>query len=820
MANGKLDHQYQPLMIEMRAQAYWREKRCFNVDLSKKPKQPYYCLSMFPYPSGELHMGHVRNYALGDLLSRYHHALGDDVFQPMGWDAFGLPAENAAIKHKVAPDQWTRDNIDRMRAQFQRLGFAFDWDQELMTADKRFYRWGQWLFLQMLKKDLCYKQDAWVNWDPVDQTVLANEQVVDGKGWRSSAPIERRRIAQWFFKTTAYAKRLLEDLDTLEHWPEQVKSMQRNWIGLSHGAMIRFDVEGQRDPIEVFTTRPDTLFGVTYLAISPQHPLAQKLAQTHPDIESMIHDLGNHRVAEADMATIEKRGIDTGMFGICPLSKAVIPIWVANFVLAEYGTGAVMSVPAHDPRDHEFAKRYGLAIVPTIDHGQHDHQESANSQKGKLIDAMGFTGMDSDAACQAITQALEDQHLGHGTVQYRLRDWGISRQRYWGAPIPIILSEDCGDVPVDETDLPVVLPIDIPLGQDRLDLKQCEDFIETFCPLTGSPAKRETDTFDTFVDSSWYYGRFLCKDLEHAMLDERMRHWLPVSQYIGGIEHATMHLLYARFIHKVLFDMNLVSCPEPFDRLLTQGMVLNQGAKMSKSKGNTVSPQPMIERYGADALRLFILFAAPPQVDLEWSESGLEGASRFLKRVWTHMYENQKILTGTQGQFVVEQANKSEKQCYVTAHKILAQIDYDMQRQQCNTVVSGAMKLLNLMVDSHEILSRCPLLHRYLAQALTIILGPIAPHLAHVLWQDLGWGDNILKAGWIHIDQQILRDSDVTYGIAINGKRRAQMTISANANEQTCIEQALAIDDIKRHLGSASIKKSIVIPKRLINFVI
>ncbi len=639
-----MDNSYKPQEIEEQAQQYWLKKQSFNVseDLNK---EKFYCLSMFPYPSGTLHMGHVRNYTLGDVIARYQRALGKNVLQPIGWDAFGLPAENAAIKHGIHPAEWTKKNIASMKEQFLRLGNAYDWKREIATCDADYYRWEQWFFIKLYEKGLVYKKNAVVNWDPVDQTVLANEQVVDGRGWRSGALVERREISQWFIKITTYADELLNDLNTLDEWPAQVKQMQRNWIGRSEGCEISFKVQEFAKRLKVYTTRPDTLLGVTYLAVAPDHPLAKEAASKHPEVQTFLDSCQGIRMAEADIATMEKRGIDTGMTAIHPITGLEVPIWVANFVLMQYGSGAVMAVPAHDQRDWEFAKKYKLSMKEVIKpfDGSHDYKQSAFTQEGQLINSGQFDGLSSIEAQKEIANYLETHDAGKTTINYRLRDWGVSRQRYWGTPIPMIFCEECGIVPVPEDELPVTLPDNIQFTGNGSPLAQCSEFVQTQCPKCRQDATRETDTFDTFVESSWYYARFACKGQDNAMLDDRAKYWTPVDQYIGGIEHAVMHLLYARFFHKLMRDEGLVNSDEPFKALLTQGMVLKDGHKMSKSLGNVVDPNHLIDTYGADTARLFVMFAAPPEQSLEWSDTAVEGAHRFLKRIWAFAYQHQQL---------------------------------------------------------------------------------------------------------------------------------------------------------------------------------
>ncbi|MEY3171947.1 MAG: leucyl-tRNA synthetase, partial [Pseudomonadota bacterium] len=628
--------------IEEKVQSYWDNELTFSVaEDSKKPK--YYCLSMFPYPSGKLHMGHVRNYTIGDVLSRFHRMLGFNVLQPMGWDAFGLPAENAALQNKSAPADWTYSNIDYMKHQLKQLGLAIDWKREIATCRPEYYKWEQWLFTQLFKKKLIYKKISTVNWDPIDQTVLANEQVIDGKGWRSGAVVEKKEIPQYFMKITEYAEELLNDLDSLEGWPEQVKIMQKNWIGKSYGCEIEFDIKDYADSVKIYTTRPDTLLGVTYIAIAAEHPLTSFIKKNNPTIEAFVNECTRGSVAEADLATAEKIGIDSGLRAIHPITQKEVPVWIANYVLMNYGSGAVMAVPAHDERDFHFAKKYKLEIeqvIEPIDSKTINIYEAAYTEHGRLINSGEFNGLEFQSAFDAIVKKLTSLNKGKKTTQFRLRDWGISRQRYWGCPIPIIKCHSCGEVPVPEKDLPVVLPENIVMNGVGSPIKQAESFFKTTCPSCGKDAERETDTMDTFVESSWYFARYPSYDNQNAMVDERSNYWMPVDQYIGGIEHAILHLLYARFFNKLLRDLGLIKHKEPFKNLLTQGMVLKNGTKMSKSKGNTVDPQSLIDQFGADTARLFIMFADPPEQSLEWSDSGVEGANRFLKRLWKTVYDH------------------------------------------------------------------------------------------------------------------------------------------------------------------------------------
>lgn len=814
-----MEEQYQPQKLEESIQKFWEDHHCFQVteDLNK---EKFYCLAMFPYPSGYLHTGHVRNYAIGDVIARYQRMKGKNVLQPMGWDAFGLPAENAAIKNKIPPTAWTYKNIDYMREQFKRLGLAYDWSREITTCDPQYYRWEQWFFLQLFKKGLVYKKNAEVNWDPVDQTVLANEQVINGRGWRSDALVERREIPQWFFKITAYAEELLNDLDKLKRWPEQVKTMQKNWIGRSEGIDIYFPVENET--LTIFTTRPDTLFGVTYIAIAPQHELAKKAAANNAEIHSFLEECKNIKVAEAELATMEKKGVQTSYHAIHPLTGKKIPVWIANFVVMEYGTGALMAVPAHDQRDFEFAKKYDLPIEQVIKptSGEWDFSKSAFTEAGVLINSEQFSHLTSEEGCKAINDALEKSNKGQRKINFRLRDWSISRQRYWGTPIPIINCPQCGPQPVPEKDLPVVLPEKIEFTGVASPLKNMPEFYKTTCPHCNEPAERETDTFDTFFESSWYYARFACKKLNTAMLDARANYWLPVDQYIGGIEHAVLHLLYARFIHKAMRDEGLINSDEPFAGLLTQGMVLNQGVKMSKSKGNTVEPKPLIDKYGTDTLRVFIIFAAPPEQNLEWSDAGVEGAYRFLKRLWTFGYEHRHLITqeNQHRQSINTEMMKSEERDSLREmYEVVEQAKYDYERLQLNTVVSGCMKLFNLLnkiPENYE--QKAAIVHTGLSMLLRL-LAPIAPHITQQLWQDLHFEGLILNAPLpktLH-----LKVESIELVVQINGKLRSRISVPSDASEKQLEEFAKQDSKVANALVDKMIKKIITVPGKLINIV-
>jgi leucyl-tRNA synthetase len=823
-----MDIIYNPQDIEEQAQQYWHKKQSFNVteDLNK---EKFYCLSMFPYPSGTLHMGHVRNYTLGDVIARYQRALGKNVLQPIGWDAFGLPAENAAIKNGTHPAEWTKKNIAAMKEQFLRLGNAYDWRREITTCSPEYYRWEQWFFIRLFEKGLVYKKNAVVNWDPVDKTVLANEQVVDGRGWRSGALVERKEISQWFIKITAYADELLSSLDELDEWPDQVKLMQRNWIGRSVGTEIYFNVNNVSKRLKIYTTRPDTLMGVSYLAVATDHPLAKEAAQKNKDVQAFLDSCQGTKMAEAELATMEKRGIDTGLTAIHPISGKEIPIWAANFVLMQYGSGAVMCVPAHDQRDWEFAQKYTLPILEVIkpEEGQtHDLSQSAYTGQGTLINSAAFNDLSSNQAMEAITAHLENADTGKATINYRLRDWGVSRQRYWGAPIPMILCDQCGTVPVPDEDLPVVLPEQVTFSGQGSPLAQCPEFVNVTCPKCHQDAVRETDTFDTFIESSWYYARFSCKGQENAMLDDRAKYWTPVDQYIGGVEHAVMHLLYARFFHKLMRDEGLVNSDEPFKALLTQGMVLKDGQKMSKSVGNVVDPNHLIRTYGADTARLFVMFAAPPEQSLEWSDTAVEGAHRFLKRVWSFTHKhltwlidiNNSIISGN-GHISWQNTEPRLKKSRHVVHQILAQATHDYERNQFNTVVSGCMKLFNELssytIDTEE--------DKYFIHSgvsiLLRLLAPITPHICHYLWHQLGFDKAIIDAPWPKVDKNALKSDELNYIVQINGKLRAQFTAASDLSEKELIE--LATQHTKDIVAGQSIKKAIVvIHRQLINLVV
>ena len=812
---------YRPDVIEAAAQTWWQQHQTFRAS-EDTSKEKFYCLSMFPYPSGQLHMGHVRNYTIGDVISRYQRMLGKNVLQPMGWDAFGLPAENAALKHQVPPAEWTYKNIDYMRAQLQRLGLAYDWDREIATCKPDYYRWEQWLFVRLFKKGLVYNKTAAVNWDPVDQTVLANEQVIDGRGWRSGALVERREIPQWFMKITDYAEDLRDDLQQLSGWPEQVKTMQANWIGRSEGLKITFAVADSEEDIEVYTTRPDTLMGVSYLAIAAEHPLALRMAETNAQLQQFIEECKKTDTTEAALETAEKKGMATGLSVIHPVSGERIPVWVANFVLMGYGTGAVMSVPAHDQRDFEFAQKYSLPIrqvIAPLDDTSIDLQQAAFTEEGRLIQSAQFTSLTSAEAFDAIADELSKQNKGERQVNYRLRDWGVSRQRYWGTPIPVIYCDSCGAVPVPEADLPVLLPEDVVVDGSGSPIKSMPEFYQCDCPECGKPARRETDTFDTFFESSWYYARFTSADNDEAMLDQRADYWLPVDQYIGGIEHAVLHLLYARFFHKLLRDEGLVSGDEPFKNLLTQGMVLKDGAKMSKSKGNTVDPQALIDEYGADTARLFMMFAAPPEMSLEWSDNAVEGANRFLKRLWRSVHEHAEA--GVVKNKKLTDLSEAATDLRRLAHQTLTKVSDDLGRRHTfNTAIAAIMELMNALARFTEQNEQARAVRQEVLELVVLMLAPITPHICHALWSLLGQDNAVIDADWPQVDNDALKQDKIELMIQVNGKLRSKLMVDVNAQQADIEPLALADENVQRYIDGKTIRKVILVPGRLINIVV
>ena len=814
-----MNQEYAPQTLELALQAEWAASGRFTVQ-ADDTREKFYCLAMFPYPSGRLHMGHVRNYTIADVIARYQRMQGKNVLQPMGWDAFGLPAENAAIANKVAPAKWTRENIDHMRAQLQRLGYAYDWDREIATCDPTYYRWEQWFFSRLHERGLVYKKMATVNWDPVDQTVLANEQVIDGRGWRSGAVVERREIPQWFIRITAYAEELLAGLDTLDGWPEAVRNMQRNWIGKSRGVELAFGLSSpiaDHERIEVYTTRPDTLFGVTYLSLAAEHPITLALAEKNPELKEFVASCQQASVAEADMAQAEKLGMDTGLRAAHPLTGEAIPVWVANYVLMDYGSGAVMAVPAHDERDWEFAQKYQLpikAVVCDAEGKPADTTDGAYTDRGLLTHSEEFSGLDFEQAFEGIAAKLEAAGMGRTTTQFRLRDWGVSRQRYWGTPIPMLQIEDGTDIPIPDDRLPSLLPEEVSMDGVTSPIKADRDWRQF--ELEGQACERETDTFDTFVQSSWYYARFTCPEFSEGMIDSaQANYWLPVDQYVGGIEHAILHLLYARFFHKLMRDAGLVTSDEPFTRLLTQGMVLKDGAKMSKSRGNTVDPQALIDRYGADTVRLFSMFAAPPEQSLEWSDSGVEGAHRFIKRLWRLVYDH-----GQAG--AVDDAvsyNAEQKSVRRKIHETIAKVSDDYGRRQTfNTAVAAVMELCNE-------LGRFPVdfdLDRAVMdeglRAALLMLWPITPHLTEHLWLHLT-GEAFVENHWPAVDESALSRDELEIVVQVNGKVRAKMMVPATADRDEIETLAKEQENVQRFLGDASIRKVIVVPNKLVNIV-
>ena len=813
---------YKPAEIEADVQQFWEDNRSFKA-AEDSAREKFYCLSMFPYPSGRLHMGHVRNYTIGDVVSRYQRMQGKNVMQPMGWDAFGLPAEGAALKHGMPPAQWTRENIDYMRKQLRILGFAYDWERELATCDQDYYRWEQWFFTRLFDKGLAYKKSAVVNWDPVDQTVLANEQVIDGKGWRSGAAVERREIPQWFLRITDYADELLAGLDELE-WPEPVKIMQRNWIGRSEGLEVDFRVEDSDDVLRIYTTRPDTLLGVSYMAVAAEHPLAVTAAAGNTELQAFLDECQGNAVSEAVVETLEKKGMALGINAIHPITGDSVPVWAANFVLMGYGTGAVMAVPAHDQRDYEFAQEYGLPIRQVIEPAGDescDMDQEAFVAKGRLLNSGKYDGLSSADAFSAIADDLTAAGTGARRTNYRLRDWLISRQRYWGAPIPVINTEEGGQKAVADDDLPVVLPEDVTLDGAGSPLKGMPEFLNTVDRDTGKSAQRETDTFDTFMESSWYYARFCCPDADDAMLDERSNYWLPVDLYIGGIEHAILHLLYARFYHKLLRDEGLVTSDEPFKRLLTQGMVLKDGAKMSKSLGNTVDPEELINEYGADTVRLFTMFAAPPDQSLEWSDEGVKGAYRFIRRLWECVQTHIAASAGAHDAIDQNKLDDRQKELRRHVHDTVAKVSDDVGRRYTfNTAIAANMELVNA-VSRFE--ARDPADRMLVQEALeniVLMLAPIIPHSCHRMWHQLGHAGAVIDATWpVPNDAARVADS-VTLVVQVNGKLRARVDLPAGVSKEDAEQAALADENVQRFVAGKEVRKVIVVPGKLVNVVV
>lgn len=859
-----MQEQYRPDMIEPKVQQYWAENKVFKA-IKDESKEKYYCLSMFPYPSGRLHMGHVRNYTIGDVISRYQRMLGKNVLQPFGWDAFGLPAEGAAIKNKTAPAKWTYENIAYMKKQLQLLGFGFDWDREIATCKPEYYKWEQWFFTELYKKGLVYKKTSTVNWCPNDETVLANEQVHEGCCWRCDTPVEQKEIPQWFIKITDYAEQLLGGLDPLPQWPDMVKTMQRNWIGRSEGVEITFDVADTNEKVAVYTTRPDTFYGVSYLGIAAAHPLASLAAQNNPELATFIQEAKNAKVAEADLATMEKKGMATGLFAIHPLTGEKLPIWVANFVLMHYGTGAVMAVPAHDQRDFEFAQKYSLpikqVIAPLADEEIYLTKQ-AFVEHGKLVNSAEFDGLDFEGAFNGIADKLEKLSVGKRQVNYRLRDWGVSRQRYWGAPIPMLTLENGDVVPAPIEDLPIILPEDVVMDGVKSPIKADPNWAKT--TFNGVPALKETDTFDTFMESSWYYARYTCPQYQNGMLDaEEANYWLPVDQYIGGIEHATMHLLYFRFFHKLLRDAGFVTSDEPADRLLCQGMVLADAfyytsptneriwvsptqvtlerdekgriikatdpegrelvhsgmTKMSKSKNNGIDPQEMVEKYGADTVRLFMMFASPAEMTLEWQESGVEGAKRFLGRVWNLVYQYQQNPAKTS--LDITALSAEQKVLRREVHKTIAKVSDDIGRRQTfNTAIAAVMELMNKLtkasLDSEQD-------RAVMAEALSAVvrmLYPITPHICFELWQALGNESAIDTAEWVKADEAAMVEDEKLIVVQVNGKVRGKVTVATDADEDTVKTIAFADENVKKFIDNQHIVKVIYVVGKLLNVVV
>ena len=859
-----MQQQYNPSQIEPAVQQYWAENKVFKA-IKDTSKEKYYCLSMFPYPSGRLHMGHVRNYTIGDVVSRYQRMNGKNVLQPIGWDAFGLPAEGAAIKNKTAPAKWTYENIEYMKKQLKMLGFGYDWDREIATCRPEYYKWEQWFFTELYKKGLVYKKTSTVNWCPNDETVLANEQVHEGCCWRCDTPVEQKEIPQWFIKITDYAEQLLGGLDQLPQWPDMVKTMQRNWIGRSEGVEITFDVADTAEKVSVYTTRPDTFYGVSYLGIAAAHPLADLAAEKNPELAEFIREAKNAKVAEADLATMEKKGMATGLFAIHPLTGEKLPIWVANFVLMHYGTGAVMAVPAHDQRDFEFAQKYSLpikqVIAPLADE-EIDLTKQAFVEHGKLVHSAEFDGLDFDGAFNGIADKLEKLGVGKRQVNYRLRDWGVSRQRYWGAPIPMLTLPNGETVPAPIEDLPIILPEDVVMDGVKSPIKADPNWAKT--TFNGEPALKETDTFDTFMESSWYYARYTSPSYAEGMLDkEEANYWLPVDQYIGGIEHATMHLLYFRFFHKLLRDAGFVTSDEPAQKLLCQGMVLADAfyytsptneriwvsptqvtierdekgriikatdpegrelihtgmTKMSKSKNNGIDPQEMVEKYGADTVRLFMMFASPAEMTLEWQESGVEGAKRFLGRVWNLVYEYSQNPAKTA--LDVTALSADQKALRRDVHKTIAKVSDDIGRRQTfNTAIAAVMELMNK-------LTRAPLESEQdravMAEALSAVvrmLYPITPHICFELWKALGNESNIDHAEWVKADEAAMVEDEKLIVVQVNGKVRGKVTVAADADEETVKTVAFADENVKKFTDNTQIVKVIYVPGKLLNVVV
>ena len=858
-----MQERYEPAAVEADARHYWDEQRCFQAT-EDPARDKYYCLSMFPYPSGRLHMGHVRNYTIGDVLSRFMRMQGKNVLQPMGWDAFGLPAENAAMANGVPPAKWTLDNIAHMKQQLKALGFALDWRRELTTCDPKYYRWNQWLFLRMLEKGIAYQKTGVVNWDPVDKTVLANEQVIDGRGWRTGALVEKREIPMYYLKITAYADDLLRSLDGMQGWPERVRAMQANWLGKSQGVRIGFpyDLGGVKGVMQAFTTRADTIMGVTFCAVAAEHALAAQASRDNPALAAFIEECKRGPAIEAELATQEKKGMPTGLAVRHPLTGEAVPVWVGNYVLMSYGEGAVMGVPAHDERDFEFAKKYGLPIRQVIEVPGRPYSLDAwapwYADHGRCINSSPYDGLEFAAATTAIAADLAKLGLGEKQTTWRLRDWGISRQRYWGCPIPVIHCPSCGTVPVPDADLPVLLPTDlVPDGSGNPLLKN-EKFLNTPCPRCGGAARRETDTMDTFVDSSWYFLRFACSDNDQSMLDSRVRYWLPVDQYIGGIEHAILHLLYARFWTRVVHEMGAVEFKEPFANLFTQGMVLNEVffrkpesgrieyfnpadvemvaarailradglpvesggvVTMSKSKNNGVDPQALVDEFGADTARLFTMFAAPPEQTLEWSDEGVQGAYRFIKRLWKAVHDH--VAAGPAGPLDTGSLNEAQRALRRQAHQTLAKVTDDIGRRRTfNTAIAAVMELLNSVARHPQRSARDRSVLQEALDIAVLALSPIIPHVTHALWRELGHTTALIDEPWMTVDAAALETSTIELVVQVNGKLRARISIAADAGDEAARAAALADPNVRKFVGAAAVRKVIVVPGKLVNVVV
>ncbi|MCP5149674.1 MAG: leucine--tRNA ligase [Ectothiorhodospiraceae bacterium] len=863
-----MDERYDPQIVEAAAQAYWERTGAFTVT-EDPTREKFYCLSMFPYPSGRLHMGHVRNYTIGDVVSRYQRMCGKNVLQPMGWDAFGLPAENAAMQNKVPPARWTYQNIDYMKGQLRRLGFAYDWNREIATCRPDYYRWEQWMFTRLFRKGLAYKRSAEVNWDPIDQTVLANEQVVDGRGWRSGALVERREIPQWFLKITAYADELLAELDHLEGWPEAVKTMQRNWIGRSEGLEIDFALEGRDGALRVYTTRPDTIYGATFMAVAANHPLALAVAEGDEKVARFVEQCRQGGTSEAELETMEKRGMPLGVTARNPLSGESIPVWVANFVLMTYGTGAIMAVPAHDQRDHEFATKYALPIRQVIapaDGSAVDVAAAAWATKDEVVTVNSgeFSGLSFRDAFDRIADSVEQRGIGERKVNYRLRDWLVSRQRYWGCPVPIVNCDACGAVPVPDAELPVVLPEDLSLDGSGSPLARLESFVATTCPSCGAPARRETDTFDTFFESSWYFARFACADQDQAKLDERANYWMPVDQYIGGIEHAILHLLYARFYQKLMRDEGLARDGEPFTNLLTQGMVVAEtfyrevggrkvyyspsevtvqrddkgkvvgatlgadgapvdvGAieKMSKSKSNGVDPEAMIARHGADTVRLYVMETSPPEQTLEWSDTAVEGASRFLRRLWKAVVDH--CAAGPRaGSIDVAALDEAGRAVRRATHETIAKVSDDVgRRYKFNTACAACRELLNAVLAHDDPSPAARAVRQEALEAIVLMLAPVVPHACHALWHALGHDGAVMDERWPVADTAAMERAVVEIVVQVNGKLRGRIEVASGADREAVTQAALDNENVRRFVEGKAVRKTIVVPDKLVNIVV